>query len=107
LPFLDLHYLYALARAGDPEEADAFLASLRRHAEASTDPYREFWRDTGLPCAEAVRAFAGEDYAAAAEGFSKALPRLERAGGSHAQRHLFVEAYERAATIARGAANAH
>ncbi len=107
LPFLDLHYLYALARAGAPDEADAFLASLRRHAGAATDPYREFWRNTGIPCAEAVRAFAAEDYAAAAEGFSRALPRLERVGGSHAQRHLFVEAYERAATKASVAVNAH
>ena len=92
LPFLDLHYLYALGRAGDPREADAFLASLKTHAEASIDPYREFWHETGIPAAEAVRAIAAEDYAAAAGHFADALPRLERIGGSHAQRHLFVEA---------------
>ncbi|MFZ5619238.1 MAG: tetratricopeptide repeat protein [Pseudomonadota bacterium] len=100
LPFHDLHYLYALARAGETGEADAFLTSLKRHAEGAIDPYKEFWRETGVPAAEAVRAFAGGDYAAAAEGFARALPRLERVGGSHAQRHLFIETYERAASKA-------
>ncbi len=102
LPFHDIHYLYALARAGDAGEADAFLASLTRHAESAEGPYKDFWRETGLPAANAVRAFAAEDYAGAAEAFSRALPTLERIGGSHAQRHLFVEAYERAATSAAG-----
>lgn len=100
LPFHDLHYLYALARAGEPGEADLLLDSLTRHAEASVDPYREFWRETGMPAARAVRAFAAGDYAASAEGFARALPRLERVGGSHAQRHLFVEANEMAAANA-------
>jgi hypothetical protein len=97
LPFLDLHYLYALARAGDPGEADAFLASLRRNAEAAAEPYRTFWRETGMPAAEAVRAYAADDFAAAAGFFAAALPTLERVGGSHAQRHLFVKAFELAA----------
>lgn len=103
LPFHDLHYLYALARAGAAGEADAFLASLTRHAENAEDPCKSLWRDTGLPAAGAVRAYAAGDYAAAAEGFARALPSLERIGGSHAQRHLFVEAYERAAAAGRAA----
>ncbi|OFW99716.1 MAG: hypothetical protein A3E78_06945 [Alphaproteobacteria bacterium RIFCSPHIGHO2_12_FULL_63_12] len=97
LPFHDLHYLYALARAGAAGEAAAFLASLNRHAEGAEDPYKSFWRDTGLPAARAVNAFAAGDYEKAAEGFGAALPTLAQVGGSHAQRHLFVEAYERAA----------
>ncbi len=98
LPFLDLHYLYALARAGAAGEADAFLASLHRNADAAVEPYKSFWRETGIPAAEAVHAFAADDFAASAEFFSRALPTLERVGGSHAQRHLFVEAFERAAS---------
>ena len=106
LPFHDLHYLYALARAGETGEAAAFLASLNRHAEGAADPYKAFWRDTGLPAARAVNAFAAGDFSAAAEGFARALPTLERVGGSHAQRHLFVEAHERAAAAAGRAAAA-
>lgn len=105
LPFHDLHYLYALARAGEPGEAEGFMNSLKAHAETAVDPYQEFWRETGIPAAEAVRAFAAGDFPQAAERFSQALPRLERIGGSHAQRHLFVEAFGRAASACgRGSA---
>lgn len=107
LPFHDLHYLYALARAGAPGEADAFLASLRRRAEAAAEPYKSFWRETGIPAAIAVRAFAADDYALAAEEFSRALPTLERIGGSHAQRHLFSEARDHAAAQSGRSATAH
>lgn len=105
LPFHDLHYLYALTRAGAPDEADAFLASLRANAESAAEPYKSFWRETGIPAAEAVRAFAEEDCERAAELFAIALPRLNRIGGSHAQRHLFVEAFEYAARRGAKAAN--
>lgn len=106
LPFHDLHYLYALGRAGEAGEAGAFLASLKRRAEGADGRYAEFWRETGIPAAEAVYAFAAEDYAAAADSFARALPTLERVGGSHAQRHLFVEAYEQAAAQAARTARA-
>ena len=39
-PFHDIHYLYALARAGAPGEAEVFLASLEHHAESLTGPAR-------------------------------------------------------------------
>ncbi len=106
LPFHDLHYLFALARAGEPGEADAFLASLTRHAEDAEGASKAFWRETGLPAARAVRAFAAEDFETAAESFAKALPTLEQVGGSHAQRHLFIEAFERSASAASRKANA-
>lgn len=96
LPFHDLHYLYALARAGAPGEADAFLDSLKAHAEAACDPCKDFWRSVGLSAADGVAAFARSEHERAAEGLARALPQLHRAGGSHAQRHLFVEALERA-----------
>ncbi|MEZ5915502.1 MAG: tetratricopeptide repeat protein [Parvularculaceae bacterium] len=104
LPFHDLHYLYALARAGERGEADDFLSSLKKHAENSSEPYHTFWRETGMPAAQAVHAYAHRDFAGAAEYFARALPRLERVGGSHAQRHLFIEAYETAGAATRGGA---
>lgn len=96
LPFHDLHYLYALARAGAAGEAAAFLASLKNYAETSEGAARDFWRETGVPAAEAVNAFAGGDYARASDLFARALPTMASVGGSHAQRHLFVEAFENA-----------
>ncbi len=96
LPFLDLHYLYALARAGTEGETCAFMASLKAHAEGATGPCKDFWRGVGLPAAEGVLAFAQDDCEGAAGSLARALPDLHLAGGSHAQRHLFVEAFERA-----------
>ncbi len=96
LPFHDLHYLYALARAGRDGEACAFMASLTAHAESAPDPYKDFWRGVGMPAAEGVLAFARNDCESAAGSLARALPFLHLAGGSHAQRHLFVEAFERA-----------
>lgn len=96
LPFHDLHYLYALARAGAGGEACAFMDSLKVHAEAAPAHARDFWRGVGIPAAEGVLAFANDDCERAAGSLARALPRLHLAGGSHAQRHVFVEAFERA-----------
>ncbi|MDZ7626947.1 MAG: tetratricopeptide repeat protein [Parvularculaceae bacterium] len=96
LPFHDLHYLYALARAGEVGEACAFMASLKAHAEAATDRCRDFWRGVGIPAAEGVLAFAQNDCERAAGSLARALPDLHLAGGSHAQRGVFIEAFERA-----------
>ncbi len=88
LPFLDLHYLYGLARAGRPEAA-ALLASLQAHAEAHPDQSQ--WRHTALPCARGLLAYAQGDFASAAQTLGQALPQLVLIGGSHAQRDLFSQ----------------
>lgn len=90
-PFHDLHYLYALARAGAPQEADAFLASLK--ARAQTDE-TGVWGGVALPVAEGLVAFLRDDHETALEKIAPALPDLHRIGGSHAQRHIFVETVE-------------
>ncbi|MBB5517294.1 tetratricopeptide repeat protein [Amphiplicatus metriothermophilus] len=102
-PFHDLHYLYALARAGAPGEAAAFLASMERYAEGLPGPEQEAWRDAAIPCARGALAFAQDDYVAAASHLARALPHLQKIGGSHAQRHLFIECAEAAAARAGGA----
>lgn len=93
-PFHDLHYLYALARAGEPDEADAFLASLRRRAETAEGEARAVWAGVCLPAAQAVAAFARGERTRAAETLGPVLNDLHRIGGSHAQRHVFVETFE-------------
>jgi hypothetical protein len=90
-PFHDLHYLYALARAGEPDEAEAFLRSMK--AAAATDERAQ----TADLAAEGVLAFARGRSAEAAACLTGALPRLTLVGGSHAQRQVFVETLEAAA----------
>lgn len=89
--FHDLHYLYALARNG--LYADGFLATMRRRAEAADGEAGHVWRRIALPAAEAVVDFLSGRREAAAEKLGPLLPDLQRIGGSHAQRHIFVETY--------------
>ena len=92
LPFLDLQYLYGLARAGRPE-ADTLLANIEAfapHAPAST---RAAWQRVCVPAAHGLRAHARGDLTAAIDGLGTALPRMIEIGGSHAQRDLFEQVY--------------
>ncbi|MEL7488861.1 MAG: tetratricopeptide repeat protein, partial [Pseudomonadota bacterium] len=103
LPFHDIHYLFALARAGDPGEAEAFLTSLRDHAASCRGSAQRIWSDVAAPCAEGVAAFAREDYAVAAARLANVEASLHLIGGSHAQRHVFTEARQRAEAAPYGA----
>ncbi|MEO1243975.1 MAG: tetratricopeptide repeat protein [Pseudomonadota bacterium] len=91
-PFHDLHYLYALARAGDDDEAGRFLTSIKN--KAADDTSNDVWREQCFPAAEALLTFASGNRAGAAERLAPILSDLYRIGGSHAQRHVFVETFE-------------
>lgn len=90
-PFHDLHYLYALARAGESGEADEFILSLKKRADLSANPV---WSDVCMPAAKALTAFTRGDRENAAQILAPLLNDLHRIGGSHAQRHIFVETFE-------------
>ena len=87
LAFLDLHYLYGLARAGRPE-ADALRANMVAYAA-----HQPSWQAVALPAAIGLLAHARGDHAQAAQALGAALPRLREIGGSHAQRDLFQQLY--------------
>ena len=91
LPFLDLQYLYGLARAGHLGEARARLQALHHHAEQATGPLRPAWQQVAVHAAEALLAHAEGQYERSAQGLGQALPRLSEIGGSHAQRDLFAQ----------------
>ncbi len=89
-PFLDLHYLYGLARAGRPE-ADAMLDSVRAHAASAPDFVRAAWREVAVPACEGLIAHARGEFGTAATRLLSVLPRMAEIGGSHAQRDLFEQ----------------
>ncbi|XAH22487.1 tetratricopeptide repeat protein [Xylophilus sp. GW821-FHT01B05] len=92
LPFLDLQYLYGLARADRPE-AGQLLAHIQAHAAKVPEADRGAWQRAGLPTAQGLYAHAQGDYAGAVYHLAPALPVLQDIGGSHAQRDLFAQIY--------------
>ena len=89
-PFLDMQYLYGLARAGRPE-AQAMLDSVRGFAETAPAFVRPAWREVAVPACVGLLAHASGEYGTAARQLLSVLPRLSEIGGSHAQRDLFEQ----------------
>ena len=105
-PFLDLQYLYGLARADRPE-ADTLLANLQAHAARVPASRRAAWQDVAVPAAQGLLLHgrglarpASARWAEAASALGRAQPGLIGIGGSHAQRDLFeqlwIDALQRA-----------
>ena len=90
LPFLDLQYLYGLARAGRTDAANTLLGNLQTHAASRTEAHeRAVWQQVCVPAALGLLAHAQGHWARAVQQLGLALPRLVEIGGSHAQRDLF------------------
>lgn len=86
--FHDLHTVYALARAGEDEAADAMLRDL-------ADSPSWLWRTVAAPAAAALAAHARGRYAEAA-ALGPLLPRLALLGGSTAQQRWFARLHRHA-----------
>lgn len=93
LPFLDLQYLYGLARSGRVDVARALLASIERHAVEREGTEAVMWQRVCVPAAVGLLAHATQDWKTAVEALGHALPRLVEIGGSHAQRDLFAQVH--------------
>jgi hypothetical protein len=100
-PFLALHYLYGLARAGRSESTAQF-AAIRRQAEVAPTFSRGAWGEVALPAAEGIVAFLGGRPDDAVRALTLAAPQLHRIGGSHAQRDLFGRIQAAAFVAAHG-----
>ncbi|MBX3652990.1 MAG: tetratricopeptide repeat protein [Ramlibacter sp.] len=90
LPFLDLQYLYGLARAGRPE-ADALLRQIEHHAQQVPVHAQAAWQRVAVPASRGLLAHARGDWPQAVDALGQALPRMAEVGGSHAQRDLFAQ----------------
>ncbi|MBV8618383.1 MAG: tetratricopeptide repeat protein [Curvibacter sp.] len=90
LPFLDLQYLYGLARAGRSEAA-ALLERIEVHARQAQGSMKAVWQEVAAPAARGLWAHARGDAPEAARLLGQALPRMVEIGGSHAQRDLFAQ----------------
>lgn len=87
-PFIDLHYIYALAKSGQEERVSDMLSSLE-----DTARYARKQKEVALPLAKAVVHHAKGDYTAAYEHISSIFDRTKEIGGSNAQLDMFEQTY--------------
>jgi hypothetical protein len=96
-PFLDLHYLYGLARAEQggmgPSASAVLLSHIEAHALTCASSYPA-WLQVALPAARGIVAHLQHDRGRAAQQLGLALPHLADIGGSHAQRDWFAQIYQ-------------
>jgi len=93
LPFLDMQYLYGLARAGRMEAARAWLASIEAHALRQQGEDGLLRQRVCVPASRGLLAHAAGDWKTCVEALGHALPKLVEIGGSHAQRDLFAQVH--------------
>jgi hypothetical protein len=95
MPFMNAHYVYALARAGRGDAVKETLAAVRRRSEATDEEARRVWAPVGLPVVEAAAAFGAGNRARAAQLLDPVMAMMPSIGGSDAQDDLFRQAYLR------------
>ncbi|MBD2360585.1 tetratricopeptide repeat protein [Anabaena minutissima FACHB-250] len=96
LPFQDLHYVYALAKAGHHDWVNEMLQSMQYHALSINPFLRRSWVEVTIPAARGMVAHAKGDLHKTVAELKPVLSRLHEIGGSHAQRVLFGQVYQNA-----------
>lgn len=98
LPFQDLHYIYALAKAGQTNWVNQMLVSMQQHTITVNPFLRRGWLEVAIPAARGMMAHAKKDFNTAVVELKPLMRRLHEIGGSHAQRVLFKQVYRDAVT---------
>lgn len=107
LPFQDLHYVYALARAGYPSWVEEMLSSMKTHAQTLNPAQRPIWTEIVCPTAQGLVAHAMGNWQSAIAQLKPVLAQLWKVGGSHAQRQLFKQIYRDAQLQAEWYGSSH
>ena len=95
--FLDLHFAYALARAGDDVAVAQLIGGTAEHAARIASP---LWREIALPAMRGLVACARGQWREAADRLGPLAGRLHRLGGSTAQQAWFERLRRRALACA-------
>ncbi|MBW4687954.1 MAG: tetratricopeptide repeat protein [Komarekiella atlantica HA4396-MV6] len=101
LPFQDLHYVYALAKAGHHDWLNQMLQSMQYHTLSINPFLRQSWIEVAIPAARGMVAHAKGDFNTSVAELKPVLSRLHEIGGSHAQRVLFGQVYQDAVLSAQ------
>jgi tetratricopeptide (TPR) repeat protein len=95
MPFMNAHYVYALARAGWTDAVEVALAGMRARSTAHDEEAKRVWAPVGRAVIEAAAAFGAGDRARAAALLDPVMPMMTSIGGSDAQDDLFRQTYLR------------
>jgi hypothetical protein len=95
MPFMNAHYVYALARAGRADALAAALAAVRERSAADDEEGKRVWAPVGHAVVAAAAAFGAGDRARAAALLDPVMPLMTSIGGSDAQDDLFRQTYLR------------
>ena len=95
MPFMNSHYVYALARAGRADAVEAALAGVRARSAADDEEAKRVWAPVGRAVIEGAAAFGAGDRARAAALLDPVMPMMTSIGGSDAQDDLFRQTYLR------------
>jgi hypothetical protein len=90
LVFADLHYVVALAAAGDSDGVERWKRSSRAYAAAG-ETQSQIMAEVGLALGEASIAHRHGEWGRVVELLSPIRPAIRKIGGSHAQRDLYQE----------------
>src|SRR5215813_4377913 len=93
MPFMNAHYVYALARAGHTDALEAALARVRARSSADDEEATRVWAPVGRAVIEAAAAFGAGERADAAALLDPVMPMMTAIGGSDAQDDLFRQTY--------------
>jgi hypothetical protein len=94
LPFQDLHYVYALARAGQLHLVTEMLVSMNNYSQSAPVCSQKTWQDVAIPIARGAIAHAIYDWRKAVKELKPVIHRLHEVGGSNTQRKLFEQIYQ-------------
>ncbi len=89
LIFADLHYLLALTGDNRQDAAARMLQRISADATYTQCDVSQRMADPGVAAATGLHAFGEGDYSAAFRNLAAARPKMQSAGGSHAQRDIF------------------
>lgn len=90
LAFIDVHFMLALAGAGDAKTAGRLGDSQRACVDDGGTTVAAVTAEVGLPAGDAFLAYREADYDRVVELLAPVRYRLQRLGGSHAQRDIFA-----------------
>ncbi|AFZ19074.1 tetratricopeptide repeat protein [Allocoleopsis franciscana] len=93
LPFQDLHYIYALSKAGHAQQVTEMLLSMQAYAKTADSSVQRAWNEVAVPAARGMAAHAQGKWERAIAELGPILGRLHTIGGSHAQHDLFEQIY--------------